>query len=377
MNQPVTIVKGDDPVLRDAEVNRVIDQLLGEIDRMYALEDFTLAAKRKSASAGAAGVGGEGENDSSSEADDEETSPETPVFRAIMNALSSPPFMTPMRVIVVRDIGGLGAEQTAMLAGMIVDPLDGVALVLVSGGGRIPAALDKALKAVGAVTVAPKSEKVDDVLDTALKAAKIKLTPPARAAISSRLGEDAGRVPELVALLESTYGSGAQLDVEEVEHYLGATGTVPSYTLMNSIDAGDTPSALETLNRLLEATSSKQLKPMHPLQIMGMLTRHYEGMVRIDSPDVATKEQAAAILGIKDYPAKLRLASAQRLGTRGLSEAFALLAQADLDFRGGIGRGTAVPNDVTIELLVARLSSLAKRHGARPQPAASGGFRRR
>ena len=366
MTQPVTIVKGDDPVLRDTEVNRVIDQLLGETDRMYALEDFTLASKRK-------GVG----DDDLVDIDDEDASPETPVFRSIMNALSSPPFMTPIRVIVIREIGGLGAEQTAMLVGCVTDPLDGVALILVGGGGRVPAALDKALKSVNAVTVAPKSEKVDDVLDTSLKAAKIKLTPAARSAVSARLGEDAGRVPELVALLESTYGSGTSLDIDEVEHYLGATGTVPSYLLMNAIDAGDTPTALETLHRLLEATSAKQLKPMHPLQVMGMLTRHYEGMLRIDSPDVGTKEQAAAILGIKDYPAKLRLASAHRLGTRGLTEAFALLAQADLDFRGGVGRGTAVPNDITIELLVARLTSLAKRHGARPQAAPSGGGRRR
>ena len=365
MTQPVTIVKGDDPVLRDTEVNRVIDQLLGETDRMYALEDFTLASKRKVA----------GDDDGGPDPDDEDASPETPVFRSIMNALASPPFMTPIRVIVIRDIGGLGAEQAGLLAGFITDPVDGVALVLVGGGGRIPAALDKALKGAHAVTVAPKSEKVDEVLDAALKVAKIKLTPAARTSVTLRLGDDAGRVPELVALFESTYGSGASLDVDEVEHYLGATGTVPSYLLMNAIDAGDTPTALETLHRLLEATSAKQVKPMHPLQIMGMLTRHYEGMLRIDSPDVVTKEQAAAVLGIKDYPAKLRLASAQRLGSRGLAEAFSLLAQADLDFRGGVGRGTAVPNDITIELLVARLSSLAKRHGARPQAPVSHGRR--
>ncbi len=364
MNAAVTYVKGDDPVLRDAEVAKVIDTLLDGTDKLYALEDFTIESRRKSRD--------DGEDDADRDGAGE---PATPVFRSILNALSSPPFMTPMRVVVIREAGGLLADQAALVSEFVTDPLDGIFLVLVAGSGRMASPLEKAIKANSVSTIAPKSEKTDDVLDTALSAANLILATTTRKAISARLGDDAGRVPELVALLESTFGEGAQLTLEDVEHYLGESGTVAPYMLTNAIDNGDTPGALEVLHRLLHATSARAPKPMHPLQVMGMLTRHYESLVRIDSPDVTSKQQVATVLGMKEYPAGLRLKTAQQLGSRGIASAIHLLAQADLDFRGGSGGGRAIPSETVIEVLVARLSGLARRSGAK-SPALSAGRRR-
>ena len=362
MNAPVSYVKGDDPVLRDTEVSKLVDKLLGDVDKLYAFEDFVIEARRRAT----------GDDDDAVENEPEAV--DLPIFRSIMNALSSPPFMTPVRVVAVRNIGGLNAEQAGLLAQYIADPLDGIYLVMVAGGGRVNTALDKAIKAASVPIIAPKSEKTEDVLETALRAAELVLANSAKKAIIDRLGNDAGRVPELVALFESTFGRGSQLRVEDIEPYLGEGGAVAPYMLTNAVDAGDTSTALDVLQRLLNATSSREPKPMHPLQIMGMLTRHYESLVRIDSPDVKTKQQAAAVLGIKDYPAGIRLSCAQRMGSRGIGDAFRLLAQADLDFRGGVGGSRAIPSETVIELLVVRLCGIAKRAGSRA-PARSGGWR--
>ena len=81
---------------------------------------------------------------------------ELPTFAAVVNAVQSPPFMTECRVVVVREIGNLTTEQGKWLAEWIANPLDGVHLVLVAGGGRIPAALDKACKAGGEVVGSTK-----------------------------------------------------------------------------------------------------------------------------------------------------------------------------------------------------------------------------
>ncbi len=362
MNAPISYVKGEDPVLRDTEVTKLVEKLLGDTDKLYAFEDFTIDTRRR--------IAGDDDDGVDSESD----SVDLPLFRSIMNALSSPPFMTPIRVVAIRNIGGLNTDQAGLLAQYIADPLDGIYLVMVAGGGRVNTALDKAIKAAKVPTTAPKSEKTEDVLEQALANAKLVLPNNAKKSIVDRLGNDAGRVPELVALLESTFGGGSQLRIEDIEPYLGEGGAVAPYMLTNAIDSGDTATALDVLHRLLTATSSREPKPMHPLQIMGMLTRHYETLVRIDSPDVKSKQQAAAVLGMKDYPAGLRLTTAQRMGSRGIAHAFQLLAQADLDFRGGVGGRRAIPSETVIELLVVRLCGVAKRSANRA-PARSGGWR--
>jgi len=345
----ILLVQGTDPSLRDREVQRAIDELLGPVDRSLALDDHTVESRRRGGAADA------------EPADDEPSSSgslELPAFTAIVNALQSPPFMTECRVVVVREIGNLTGDQAKWLAEWMADPLPGVHLVLVLGGGRVPAALDKAVKAVADV-VAPESEQTAAALASATKAARLKLSRDAATRIASHFGDDAGRVPELVELLRATYGSGASLDVDDVEGYLGELGTAGRFDLTNAIDRGELGPALEVLHRLLTATSASQPKPLHPMQVMASLVYHYQRLLRLDDPSITTKEQAASVLGMKSAGgARFPLEAARRLGSDGLREALALLAQAELDLRGQSG----LDERTAIDVLVARLAALSRRH---------------
>ena len=164
------MVRGDDPILRDDEVARLVDELLAGEPRLYALEDFTIAGRRRAASVADDGDD-EGDDDAGAGAVEA-----APVFRQILTALESPPFMTARRVVVVRDIGAVSADQAALLAEYVAQPLDGVFLVLVQGGGRVVAVLDKALKAAGVPVHGPGSEKTDDVLGDALQHAELRVS---------------------------------------------------------------------------------------------------------------------------------------------------------------------------------------------------------
>jgi len=345
MRPPVCLVKGDDPILRDREVDRLVSALLDGEDHSLALEDFTVPGRTRAG----------GDEVRSTE---EEAVVETPVMRSVFTALQSPPLMTSRRVVVVRDVGNLVAQQASALVALVKSPLEGVHLVLVAGGGRTPAVLDKALKAAGAPTIEPASESTSDVLAAALRAGKLKLAGPAFQRVVEHLGGDAGRVPELVELLHSTYGERSTLDLEDVEPYLGEVGTVAWWDLANSIDRGDVAGALEVLHRLLSATSAKQPKVAHPLQVMATLVSHYQRLLRLDDPSIATKEQAAAAVGGSPGAARHRLDASRRLGTTGLREAFDLLAGADLDLRGRTG----APEETVLEVLVVRLAALGRRH---------------
>jgi len=341
----VCLVKGDDPILRDREVERQVSFLLGGEDRSLALEDFTVPGRVRS--------GGDG----APPAEAEEVV-ETPVMRAIFTALQSPPFMSSRRVVIVRDVGSLVAQQAGALADYVRDPMEAIHLVLVAGAGRMPTALGRAMKAAGVPTIEPVSESTTDVLAGALHAMKLKLAGPAFGRVVEHLGGDAGRIPELVDLLHSTYGEHATLDLDDVEPYLGEVGTVAWWDLANSIDRGDIPGALEVLHRFLRATSAKQPKVAHPLQVMATLVSHYQRLLRLDDPFIATKEQAAAAVGGSPAAARHRLDASRRLGTAGLREAFDLLAAADLDLRGRAG----APEETVLELLVARLAALSRRN---------------
>ena len=341
------LVSGDDPTLRAEALRRLLPEVLGDDDPTLALEDFTLAPRSGDADAG-----------------EEAAEARPPALAAALSAASTPPFGTSRRVIVLREVGALGAADAEALARWLADPLETTVVVLVAGGGRIPASVSKAFKACGGEEMKTAAGAVDDALGPALAAAGVTLTPAAARRVSDWFGEDAGRVTGLVELLQSSFGEGARLDVPDIEPYLGTSGAVPPYLLTGAIDRGETHTALDVLGRLRGAG-------FHPLQIMVMLHRHYQRLLRLDDPEVTGESDAVAALGgkVKPYPAGLALRQSRALGIAGIREAYTALAKADLDLRGASG----APEDATLEVLVARLAGVSRRAGggAARRPAGS------
>ena len=99
---------------------------------------------------------------------------------------------------------------------------------------------------------------------------------------------------------------------------------MPPYQLTNTIEDGDPAAALEMLHRLLTVSTAQQPKPMHPLQIMGMLNGYYRRILRLDDPSLRSPADAVAALGgkVKEYPARKALDQARPLGTGGIRQAF-------------------------------------------------------
>ncbi|HZJ25400.1 MAG TPA: hypothetical protein VFF40_00025 [Acidimicrobiia bacterium] len=349
----VHIVKGSDPTLRADALERLVTELLAGDDRSLALEEIASATRR------GADRSANHEDEPAADADG------AGIVAAILNAAQSPPFMTQHRVVVVRDYEQIPAGDLAPLLAYLGDPLDTTALVFVAGGGRVPKALGTALKAAGAETVGPKSEKTADVLAGALAAAELVLSADATKLVVHHLGEDAGRIGALVEVLEGAYGRGASLRSEDVESYLGDVGSVPVWQLTNRIEEGDVAGAFETLHRLLTVTTPKAPSPMHPLQVTGLLQSRYRRLLRVDDPGVRSTEDAHAALGGKGstFPARKALEASRALGTEGLRRAIDLLYAADLDLKGATG----LPAETVVEVLVARLAGLGgrARRGAR------------
>ena len=353
----VHLVVGDDARFRADATKALIAELLGEDDPSLALEEFSLAPRSDS-----------GEIDAAPSGDG------PPMVATALGSASTPPFGTERRVIVLREVGGMSAADAEAVARYLADPCPTTALVLVAGGGRLPVALTKAVKAAGGHEIKTAPGKTADALTGALDGADVKLTAAAAHRLSEWLGDDAGRIPALLDVLRAAYGEGARIDVDDLEPYLGEAGGVAPYHLTGAIDKGDAAGALEILHRLRGAS-------FHPLQVMALLHKHYQRILRLDDPSIGGEQGAVEALGgkVKPYPAGLALRQARLLGADGLRVAYGHLAKADVDLRGA----TALPEDAVLEVLIARLAGLSRRSGAggasgargRPRPSGPTGRR--
>ncbi len=321
---PIHLLNGDNPALLSEAMTGLIDTLVGDGDRTLLVDDHS---------------------------SDQYT------VEHVVDAARTLPFLTDRRIVVARGAERFTVDELGPLVSYLEDPSPTSTVVLEWGGGRIPKKLTDMIKSSGGVktaTAAPQQARArQDWLDDRLASSPVSLEPRAKRAIVERLGEDVGRLGGLLAVLESTFGPGVALSADDVEPFLGQSGSVPTWDLTDALDKGDISTALNVLARMLDAGG------MHPLQIMATLHRHYERMLKLDGSGARDDKAAAQLLGMKGstYPAKKALTQARRLGGPVIARAIVLLGRADLDLKGDSG----LDSRTIVEVLVARLAQLAAR----------------
>jgi DNA polymerase-3 subunit delta len=312
------LVRGDDPSLVAQAAHDLVTDLLGARDHALALEEVG---------------GGPGE-----EVD----------VGAIVDACLTPPFLIDRRFVVVRDAGRLLTADVPRLVEVVQNPLPTTTLVLIAGGGTVPAPLIKAVQANGQVievaTGKPKDRQ--SWLHEHVRGAAVNLDRDAVALLGEHVGEDLGRVEGLLAALSAAYGEGATISAEDLAPYLGERGNVPRYQLTDAIDRGESAQALRVLHRMLDSGA------LVPIQVLATLHGHFSNMLVLDGENIDGEREAAAVLGSAPFVAKKALEQSRRLGSARIAEAINLIAKADLDVRGASG----LDSTLVVEILVARLA---------------------
>jgi DNA polymerase-3 subunit delta len=320
---PAYLVAGDDASLVGQAARSLIEDLTGERDASLVVEEH-----------GAPSV------------DDLD-------IGVVLDACTTPPFLVDRRVVVVREAGRLAAKDGARLLAMLERPVDGVVLVLVGGGGTVPAALVKAVSGLGGVIDAAvgTGRARSTWVAERVSESPVRLDGAARSALEAHLGDDLGRLAGILDTLASAYGPGAAIGIAELEPFLGEAGSVPPWDLTDAIDAGATSRALVALHRLLGPGG--RAAP----ELVAVLHRHFSNMLRLDGAGARSGEDAAALLGVRSpFVGRKALAQGQRLGGERLGQAVALVAEADVDVKGR----TALAPELVLEVLVARLTRLAR-----------------
>jgi DNA polymerase-3 subunit delta len=340
MNQrpAITVVRGDDETLLREALNATVQSLLGEEDRGLAVTELY--------------------EDDYGDDDHRSVGP-------IVDAASTPPLLTECRVIVAHHMGRFSkAADVALLVEYLADPTPSASIVLVWERGvsprqeRLSAVPKSLLKAIDDAdgTIVDSStgsgRKAGAWLDGRLAAAEVSFSPAAGREIANTFGEQRSRVVGLIEVLEVAFERGETLDVDDVAPFLGDAGDVPPWDLTDAIASADVPAAIDALGRMIGPGGR------HPLQILASLHNHYGRLLRLDGAGAHNEKEAAAFLGIKGstFPAKKALSQARSMGHERVVRAIELLARADRDLRGA----TAWPNELILEVLIARLAQLAR-----------------
>ena len=327
------LVRGDDASLVAQEVRTLLADVVGDRDHALVVEE----------------IGG-GPADELS-------------VGAVVDACLTPPFLVDRRVVVVRDAGRLLTADVPRLVTVVEDPLPTTVLVLVGGGGAIPAPLVKAVKAKGEVidVTTSKAGERKAWLHDHLRGGPVKLEPAAEDLLGRHVGEDLGRVEGLLGALSAAYGEGSRISVHDLAPYLGEAGTVPRYELTDAIDRGEPGRALVVLHRMLDSGG------LAPIQIVATLHGHFANLLALDGDDVSGEREAAEVLGAAPFVAKKALEQSRRLGSAKIADAINLIAKADLAVRGESG----LSPELVVEILVARLARQTRpTRSARPRAGA-------
>lgn len=322
----VHYITGSDDSLKSDALSALVHRLVGDGDRTLMVDDF------------------DGEYP----------------LTALVDSAQTSPFLTEKRIVVGRSIGQFTADEIAPLVRYLTEPLDTTELVLVAGGGTVPKAVVDAIGKAGGHTISTNvdTRKSKAWIEEQAAEAGLKLDQSALSALIAWLGEEPARLYGVLETLAGTYGTKGRLSAAEVAPFLGDKGSVPPWDLTDAIDGGDATGALGFLARMMGAGER------HALQVMAILHGHYQRMLRLEGSDARSEADAQALLGIKSgFQAKKALQQQSKLGSAGVHRAIALLAQADLDLRGA----KDWPDELVMEVLVARLARLSPSGASRPR----------
>ncbi len=323
----IHLLTGNDPTLLADAVKGTVEQLAGDIDRSTDVHEFF---------------------------------GEEYLIGELVLAASTQPLFSSHRVVVARELSRFNSTDLAPLIDYLSAPTPTTSLILEWGSGRVPKTLNDALKVAGAkkTSAAAPTRKPDRQkwLNEKLSDTGVSLDAQATQLLLAHLGDEIARLSGLLETLESIFGAGVTLSVQDIEPYLGAAGRVPPWDLTDAIDAGNVSHSLNVLQRMWQAG-------MAPMQVMTSLASHYNRILRLDGVAVNSNEQAAELLGQNPsnrgsvFSAGKALKISRKMGHASITRAIELLARADSELRGVSG----LDDRCVMEILVGRLTAMGRR----------------
>ncbi len=260
---------------------------------------------------------------------------------AVLGAARTLPMMAKRRLVVVREVEGLGADGLGALASYLDKPAPETCLVM------LITKLDGRLKLVAA---AKKKGYLHELEIPRNLAGWV--TDEARR-LADVVGSDLGRLSSSVEQLV-LYAGDRPVTADDVDELVAETRERSVFELANAVGKGEHERALRATARLVDQRESS-------VGVAIMLARHVRQLALVkELTDARTpKADLPRLAGVPPFAVDGLIAQARRFSRPALARAFDVLAQADLDLKGP--KKAALGERMVLERLVEDLLSLAGR----------------
>lgn len=272
---------------------------------------------------------------------------------AILGAARTLPMMAARRLVVVRDVEGLGAEGLGAVAGYLENPVAETVLVLWAqkSDGRIK--LFQVAKKKGFVheLEVPRNLVAWILEEAGRRGARIAEDAARR--LADVVGADLGRLASSVDQL-TLYAGDRPVTPADVDELIAETRERTVFELTNAVGQGNREKALRAVARLVDQREST-------IGVAMMLARHLRqvAIARELAEAKAPRNDLPRLVGAPPFAIDGLIAQGRRFTARALARAVELLAKADLDLKGP--PKAALGERVVLERLVGDLCALTER----------------
>jgi DNA polymerase-3 subunit delta len=247
---------------------------------------------------------------------------------SIVQAARTLPMMARRRLVLVRDLDEMKADEMAQLVPYVTAPCRETCLVLVADKA------DQRLKLVAACKKHGVLLKLDPLYERELpgfvreeaRARGVKFEPGAAELLCDEIGADLGQLADAVERLAIFVGGDRAVSAGDVEATVASTRQRSVFELANAVGEGSRARALEVLGAMLASRESG-------VRIVALLARHVRQLWsarELLARGRMSKFDLAAALGIPPFFADGIEAQARRFDRAGFQRMHAALYRADL-----------------------------------------------
>lgn len=246
----------------------------------------------------------------------------------ILNACQTLPMMGARRMVFVRDLALMAADELAGLVPYLDAPSPSTVLFMVTSK------LDKRLKLYAAAgkkgfvheLTAPR--RADAWIRAEADARGVRLDAAAVHRLADAVGADLSRLALTIDQL-ALYAGGRPVTADDVDDLVADTRERSVFELTDAIGAGDAPAALAAVASLTEQRQSA-------IGVLAMLSRHVRqlALVHVARGEGVGPRDLAGRLGVPPFVVDKLVAQAKRYRPAALARAGELLAAADWALKG-------------------------------------------
>lgn len=246
----------------------------------------------------------------------------------IANAANTLPMMAVRRMVLVRDLAAMPADEQARLVGYLDAPSETTVVV------ALTSKLDKRMKLYAAaakkkwlhVLEAPRNPQPWIRAEAAARGVRIDGAAVAR--LADAVGADLSRLALTLDQL-ALYAGDRPIAVDDVEDLVADTRERSVFELTDAIGEGRLPAALAAVSSLCDQRQSA-------IGVIAMLARHVRQLALVHAGQArrASKGELAQLVGAPPFIVDKLAQQARRYAPGALAEAEALLTAADRALKG-------------------------------------------